>query len=411
MRAAVPLWLVPWLLLVQPAAAQSPSSPGSVPLPLTLDAAIERALAAHPAIAAARARRQVDLANIEIARERPNPEAHIEVEREAPTHAYGVAIPFEAGGKRGRRIAAATASMAVGEAELAATIFGIRAAVRRAYFERVVADARLTLLRDLRDISQRIRDVAQQRFDAGDVPRLEVVQAQLTMAQADNEVAAAEATASSARIRLNALLALPLAAPTALSASLDVATSPAAEAVSARAQFANAELQTLARRIEEQQMKIAVARSLQTPDVTPDFTITRGNEPEFGTGWRAAVSMAVPIFTSHRAGVRLEEAALAQLTLEREATSARINGEIAAAAAEADAQQRVFTRYRTEIIPQALEAERMAEDAYRLGQTGITAFLLAMQMSKDVQLRSIDAAAGFQTAFADLERAAGAPLP
>jgi outer membrane protein TolC len=52
----------------------------------------------------------------------------------------------------------------------------------------------------------------------------------------------------------------------------------------------------------------------------------------------------------------------------------------------------------------------MAEDAYRLGQTNIAAYLQAVQSSRDVRLRSIQAAADLQNAIADLERAVGAPL-
>jgi outer membrane protein TolC len=56
----------------------------------------------------------------------------------------------------------------------------------------VVADARLTLLRELRDLAQRTRDTAQARFDSGDAPRLEVVQADLALATADNDVTGAQ---------------------------------------------------------------------------------------------------------------------------------------------------------------------------------------------------------------------------
>jgi hypothetical protein len=55
--------------------------------------------------------------------------------------------------------------------------------------------------------------------------------------------------------------------------------------------------------------------------------------------------------------------------------------------------------------------ERMAEDSYRLGQTGINAFLQALQASRDARLRSLQTAADLQTALVDLERAVGAPLP
>ena len=68
-------------------------------------------------------------------------------------------------------------------------------------------------------------------------------------------------------------------------------------------------------------------------------------------------------------------------------------------------------RYRDVILPQAQQVEQLAQDSYQLGQTGIAALLQALQASRDVRLRSLDAISQFQTALADLERAIGAPLP
>jgi cobalt-zinc-cadmium efflux system outer membrane protein len=121
--------------------------------------------------------------------------------------------------------------------------------------------------------------------------------------------------------------------------------------------------------------------------------------------------MAVPIFTRHRAGVLLEEATLAQLRAERDAAIARITGEVTAAATIANSQRLQYVRYRDEIVPQAIEVERLAEDSYRLGRTGIAAYLQALQASRDVRLRTLQAAADYHSALADLERTIGAPLP
>ena len=55
--------------------------------------------------------------------------------------------------------------------------------------------------------------------------------------------------------------------------------------------------------------------------------------------------------------------------------------------------------------------EQLAQDSYQLGQTGIAALLQALQASRDVRLRSIDAVSQFQTAITDLERSIGVPLP
>lgn len=394
------------------AAAQAPvAQTQAAPTSLTLEAALARAEAVNPAIIAARSRRAISMAGIAVARERLNPEARVERERETPTQAYGVSVPLELGGKRARRIAVSNAALRTAEAEIAQTIVEVRALVRRAYFERLIADARVALAEELRTLATRLRDTAQQRFDAGDAPRLEVLQAQLALAEADNQAIAATGTAAAARTALNALLGLPLAATVMLETDLDASAAPAADAALAQARSANAELMVLDRRLEEQRARLALARALQTPDVRPEGSITHGAEPEFNTGWRAAVGVAVPIFTRHRAGVALEQATLTQLAVQRNATLARVTGEVVGAATLAESQRAQYLRYRDQIVPQALEVERLAEDSYRLGQTGIAAYLLALQSSRDVRLRSLEAVAGFQNALSDLERAVGAPLP
>jgi cobalt-zinc-cadmium efflux system outer membrane protein len=380
------------------------------PSELTLDAAIERALSLNPTVTAARQRRNVALRELEVARERLNPEARVEIEREEPNQAYSLAVPLETGGKRARRIDVAEAAIRTSDAELAQVVAEVRTSVRRAYFGRLIAESRLMLLQELQQLTVRARDAAQQRFEAGSAPRLEVLQAELARSETDNQASAAVGEATAARAQLNALVALPAEAAPTIAAPLDVALPSGAEAAVIQARSASAEIALLDRRLDEQRARIQLARSLQVADITPEGAVTRG-QSEFATGWRAAVTVVVPLFTRHRAGVLLEEATLAQITAERDAALARISGEVTAAAVVAEAQRQQYLRYRDQIIPQALEVEKMAEDSYRLGQTGITAFLQALQASRDVRLRSLQSAADFQTALSDLERAIGAPLP
>jgi outer membrane protein, heavy metal efflux system len=385
-----------------------------VPESLTFAAAVERALGANPTLVAARLRRAIDVAGVGVARERLNPEMRVEVERETPTRAYTLALPLEIGGKRARRIELGEATVRAGEAEFQVTVLEVRSSVRRAYFRTVISEARTSVLDEVSAFATRSRDAARDRFQAGSVPRLDLLQAELALAQVENDAIAARAAARAARTQLNALLALPLDSRIPLSTSIDVASlepADAADAAVARALSASAELTALDRRLEEQRAKLALARALQVPDVTPEAALTRGAEPEFDTGWRAAVSVSLPLFTRHRAGVDVEQAAITQLTADRTAAAARISGEVASAATLAEAQRQQYVKYRDQILPQALEVERMAEDSYRLGQTGIAALLQALQASRDARLRSLQAAADFQNALADLERVIGVPIP
>ena len=381
------------------------------PTPLTLAAALDRAMTTNPAILAAQSRRAIGAAGVAVAGERLNPEGRIELDRDTPRQAYTVAIPLELGGKRTRRLAVAEAALRTADAEIAQVIAETRNAVRRAYFDRAVAEARLALFEDLQMITTRVRDAAQQRFDAGDAPRLEVLQAELALAQAENQVTGARGTATAARMQFNALLGMPVDAPTAL-APAALAAPMTYEAALARAKAASAELAVVDRRMDEQRARVALAKALRTPDLTPEGSLTRsfGEGAEFQTGWKAAVAVTMPLFTSHKAGVFLEESTLSQLTAERSAAEARIASDVAAATAVADAQRQQYVRYRDQIVPQAIQVETMANDAYRLGQTGIAAYLLALQATRDVRLAALQAEAELQTALTDLEKAIGAPL-
>ena len=408
MRSAVVLAVS---VLAQAGGVQAGQSPPQGSPPLTYQAALQRALASHPRLVAARLRRNVNIASRDVAAERLNPEFRVELAKETPKEGYTVAVPWELGGKRARRTEVADAVILTGDAELNQVVAEVQADVRRAYFAQFVAERRQSLLDEMQELAQRARDAAQARFDAGGVPRLEVLQAQLALAEMQNQAAAARGSVAAARATLNAAIGLPLDAPTAVEASLDPGPPLDPGAALVRARTASAELAAIDRRVEEQRARVALAEALRSPDITPEATLTRRAEPEFDTGWRAAVAVTLPVFTSHRAGVRVEEATLAQLASERAAAAARISGEVASAAAVAESQRLQYLRYRDEILPQALEVERMAEDSYKLGQTGIAAYLQALQASRDLRLRSIQAAADLQSALADLERATGAPTP
>jgi cobalt-zinc-cadmium efflux system outer membrane protein len=258
----------------------------------------------------------------------------------------------------------------------------------------------------------RARDAARARFEAGSAPRLEVLQAELALSQSQNESVGARGFAIAARTKFNALLGLPAEAATSIERT-ELEPIVTMDTALSRARSASAELALLDRRLDEQRARIALAKALQRPDLTPEGSVTHGfaEDSPFQTGWKAALAVTLPIFTTHKAGVTLEESILAQLTTERNAADMRIAAAVASAVAIADAQRQQFIRYRDEIVPQAIQVEQMAEDAYRLGQTGIAAYIQALQATRDARLRFLQAESDLQSALADLEQAIGAPPP
>lgn len=405
------------IVLLTAAATQGPAQgasapPRTTPAPpvLTLPDAIARATEANPALRAARAARAIDLAGIDVAGQRPNPEVNVEVARETPRWAFAGTIPFELSGKRQRRLDVANAAVAATDAEVSRVAADLRADVRRAYYMVVAASQRVTVARDLEAIATRARDAAQERFQTGAAPRLEALQASLALAQVQNDLAAARGEANAAREELNALLAFPAGAAPQLPDSLDAGAVPQLSVAAASALATNAELVALEKRIEEERARVALAQAMRRPDPSFTGTLTYDAPGEFQFGWRAAAGIALPIFSTGRPEIRVAEATLARATADRDARAAQIGGAVNAALARATAARQALDRYQQEILPASLQVEQMAEESYRAGQTGLPAYLQTLQFARDARQRAVQAGLDYQLALADLERAMGTPL-
>jgi outer membrane protein, heavy metal efflux system len=383
-------------------AAQAPAA-----APITLQSALATAEEHNRTLVAARLGRAVDLAGIGVAGQRPNPEASFEAARDTPHEVFSVGVPLEIGGKRARRLDLANATLARTTAELAVQSLDIRRAVRVAYFELVAASNRVQVTFDLRSFAERTRNAARDRFELGAAPRLETLQAELALAQADNEHEAARGRLAGARAQLNTLMGR---APDAAADPADTFDAGAVPADLAALIAASPDVAAFDREIDEAVARERLARAMRTPDPTVSGGVLIDAQPEFMYGWRAGVAISVPVFTRHNADVQVETARVAQLRAQRDARIATLTGDAAAAAARAQAARRQYLRYRDEIVPQLTIIESMAEDSYRSGQTGLSAFLQALQGAREVRLRATDAGLEYQAALADLERALGGPI-
>jgi cobalt-zinc-cadmium efflux system outer membrane protein len=389
--------------LVATGAAQAPAS-------LTLNDAINRAVDANRTILAARTARAIDVAGIRAAAQHPNPEVSIEEERETPRWAVGGTLPLEISGKRARRIDVANATLAVTDAETARVTADVRADVRRAYYEAVAAGRRVQVAQELENIATRARDAAQERFQTGAAPRLDALQAQLALSEAQNETAAAQGALQAARTELNTLLAYPADAAPALSDSLEAGPLPTVQEAAQQAIAANAELRVLEKQIDEARARLALAKAMRHPDPSVSASVTWDAQPEFTTGWRFGGNIALPIFTTGRADVAVAEATVTRATADRDARATQITGAVAAAVARATAAHQAVLRYQTDVLPASLQVEAMAQESYTAGQTGLPALLQTLQSAREIRQRALQAALDYQMALAELERAMGTPL-
>lgn len=385
------------------ALAQTPDTP------LTLDAARALAERANPRVVAARLRKPVDTAGIDVAGLRPNPELSYELGRDTPRHSFTVTLPVELGGRRSRRLDLARATVTTGEAAVALTLFEVQNEVRRAYFELAAAESRREAATDLRGLALRARDAAQARFTLGDVPRLEVLRAELELASADNDVSAAQAALDAGRARLNTLLGRAPDTAVTTANALTTRGLPPGDGRLTQANATNAELAAFDAAIAEQTARRALAKSSAGPDASIGAGMTSGVPDEFPAGWRATAALTLPLF-SRQPTVTVEDAALAALRAERAAAAAALAGQLAETLPRVVQTGIQLDRYERDILPRALEVERMSEDAYRSGQSNLATLLDALRASRELRYRALEVALEYQLALADLERALGAVI-
>ncbi len=177
-----------------PALAPAAALPGT---PLTLGAAIEQALAAHPGIqnseltlAAARARRD------ELAQATPWT-IGVELENVTGSGRYtgldsaettiGVSRVVERGDKRQRRVALGEANVSLSATQRITTRIQIAARVANAFYQTLAEQQRLMVGEEFRILATNIRATVQRRIGVGRSAEAELATAEIGLARADSE--------------------------------------------------------------------------------------------------------------------------------------------------------------------------------------------------------------------------------
>jgi cobalt-zinc-cadmium efflux system outer membrane protein len=255
-----------------------------------------------------------------------------------------------------------------------------------------------------------VRDVAQARFEEGAAPRLDVMQAELGLRRAQADLELARSARTSAQAELDALLNRPPGQPIAVAADADEAPLPAVEEALARAAAGNAELRTAKQELKVEERRLGLLKAERIP--TPVFSVgALFDAPgEFDVGYRAGVTLAVPLFDRSQGQVAGSLAKGAQARLRRDALRRTVEAKAYAAHARATAQRAQVAAYRETLVPTATTIESLAEEGYRLGRNPVLAVLDAQRTLRDTKSEYLAALVSFQSALADLEDVLGGPI-
>ncbi len=387
-------------------AAQNPAQ-----FSLTYTSTYEIAQRNNLDVQAARARYAVRRAEIHIASQRPNPFVTAEALRDEPHYSVFFELPLELGGRRARRIDVAEAQLKLADAELADAFRKMRRDLRKAFYGVALGNERIALAQTEVNTAQRVVSTAEERYQVGAVAHLEVLQAKLGLARAQNDLQLEGKQKLAADADLRTVLNVDEGIPVAVAGSLrDFSGAFEFPGYLQGALRQNPDLQLLNQQLEVENQRLRLLRAESFPDVNL-FAGSDFISSDFTVGPRAGVAVEIPIHKKRAAQMEKSRALQEQIKLALQAHRRRIEGALRSAYARLRAQQSRVDIFRNEIIPAAEELYRLAEESYREGKSSILTVLDAQKSLRDVRLESVQAEFDFQMAMADLEEAGGVPIP
>lgn len=407
MKLRCPLFLSILLAVV----ASPPMYAQQKPQRLSLASALDLAEKQNLDLIAARAQRAVAQAGVRIAGQRPNPSASVAVLRDTPHESLFFDEPLEIGTKRKRRIELAQQESSLAETDIAALERQVRRSVREAYFGLAAARGATAQRADSLKLAQHLHDIAAARFQAGDIPQLEVTQAELEAARAAADMQVAQQEERVTLSDLNALLNEPATTDWDLGETLaSLSPSLALDDLLARAGASNTEIARIRQEEKIEQSHKALLEAERVPNLALELGVDFNAPKEFRYGPRGQLTMELPLFSRNQGEIAQFVASQRALQEQMAAVRRATNAKVESAYFDLEARRAQVRVYRDTLLPSSRHLEEMAEDSYRAGKANILTVLGAQRDVQQVEREYLDSLLAMQSAFSQLEEAVGAPL-
>jgi outer membrane protein, heavy metal efflux system len=379
--------------------------------PLDLHSALNAADAANLELRAARQQRALAIAGLAIARQFPNPLIGFTASRDTPHEGVSIDLPVELGGKRSKRIAVAREEQKATEIDVNLLARQIRRRTREAFYESVAARAQTQQSKTALDLSMRIRDLVQQRFEVGDVAQLEVLQAEVELARSNADYENTAQAEKSADVILAALLNRKFDETLPLSGRLEeIPNAASLDLVTSQAMQSSAELLKATQELSTEEKRLALAKAERIPNLELSAGADFNSPPEFRAGGKGGIAITVPLFYHGQGEVALSNARLELLRLTLASERSNVSAQVASSYFDYAAKAHQAQQYREKIVPRTLQMEQMAEESYKAGKTNILTLLDAQRRLNDLQKAYLEALLAAQESFAILEETVGVPL-
>jgi cobalt-zinc-cadmium efflux system outer membrane protein len=319
---------------------------------------------------------------------------------------------IELGDKVRQRIRSARAERDSSVAAKRQTLADLANSAKSAYFEALRSEADREISAKSLEAAQDFVKVAELQFQAGDIPRSNVLRSQVELSRAETAVAAAESDRASRYAVLRSITGLPEDAAVTLADKLEFITTQyqlpelRTLALKNRADILSAQLTRTAR-----EAALREARSKTQPDLFIEgrhADVTKMNRDN-----SLRVGFSIPLFDlGHASGdVRAARAALDEqdAILAENIRTARL--EVETAFRSLDQARRTVDSFQAGRVEKSRTLLEMAQTGYSRRAISYLELLDAQQTYRTEQAEYTRALAAYNTAKAALEKAVGGTLP
>jgi len=317
-------------------------------------------------------------------------------------------------GKRGLRTDIAHSDVAEAKAALDNVRLDVRLRVHKAFYDLLRAEDELRIHDGHVAIARQAVEAARIKYTVGKVPQQDILKAQVELTRLAEHLIHFEQDAEVARARLNTLLGHDPAASINVHGDYAIPLQlPATEALEKLAIASRPDLAQAQAALEKSHRQQALADK----GYTPDFTVSAGymlmpSGSNYRNNYMVEGSINLPWLNRHKHDAEVYEAK-AQVS-EQDAELAALRnaafGQIQEALAQVRSAKRLADLYKSLLQPQAQATLRSTVIAYENDRTDFLNLLDSQTTVVDIDLAYFQSMADFETRFADLELAVGAPI-
>ncbi len=276
------------------------------------------------------------------------------------------------------------------------------------YDSLLVAQLHRQNLLEALQLSQDFLTRTKARFDAGTAAKLDVIQAQVTVAQAQNDLIGNERDLLAAQASLNRTLGRIVGAAIITTDSLELPPAlPDSTTIVQTALQNRQELKALQQQQLGQSATTKLIKEFWIPDLT--FGVAKDYSAVGQALFTTGISMPLPVFywQHARGDIALSQHTENELSATYRDTRAQVTQDVRTSYANASTAMKQVTFLRDELVPAAREAYRVSSTSYALGGSSALDVITARTALLTAEAQLADALAAANTARADLDRALG----